>query len=1668
MKIKNIQEFRTYWKNKENFVGFDENFIGTKHNNTNGFYRIVNGTVHDIKADLTPKLQNAQDEQAIYEFLQNAADSNSNDCAIIYDEDYFMVLNNGEPFTIKDVEAIINSFQGTKADKSQKENCEKIGRYGIGFKLVHRLVGKSDGAKELIENLNGPIVFSWFKENQIKNLFDYQADQNLSFDNQIDDEESSWLFKIALTCFPTMPKERVKNLDYDETIIYKNEELLELVNFLNKHKTKIDNLNLDKGSLFFLKFGENKHQKLEESFKNINSGIGYSLNTLKTLDKVILQDNLVERIKIERIDFKIQPSDTAFKKIDPEFPDCPIDIMFGYRTDKYEALRTAPNIYQFFPMRNEAHGLSFLIHASSFAKVTDRTKLDDQGESNIHTLSYLSNELQDKLKNDFQINDKEKARNIFKSIIFSEISERQNSELIVNNLLKPLVEYFKMNVPTELGSFSSFDNVIIKATKLNLTPSNFGIEKDWIYWSNSNENKELIQEIKEKLEVKKWNIGKLIENGKISEINTWIADLDDEQYSFFLKELDEHIPKVNIENIEFIKCSDDSFYSINDLKDNRDIIIEFDKISKIQEILIELDFTVSTVNISKFPRLKLELAKSISYLSETNEVKLFENYIYTSTSENELSPPKKRDLFLCMKGLHGVGHTLLSEFELFCNSQNEIKPLNQLVDSKISLPDFLDEYKILDSENIFDEIRKPEYLRNNETIYGSIIYPKWNEIINKNKFSHSNIKTFYLKVKDYYSQSITTVETLENGLYIFNGEIFLNNDNIFYNSKLTQFDTGFRYLSDAIKSITGFSTPVKHILQFFDSAPFNTRDIDLNENLNDCELSAVEAKQLLKFSDLIGVNLFSNGYFESANNQLLYKSNTERKQYYSSNNKIISFIDENLSSNFLLLPNELSEYKENVIKNSNLQNAILVSLDNEYESHLEILIEILSGENLNSVIADVEQILFRHKENYIKEDFEYKFIEIIKDEQIEDIRSKLIIASDGNQFKLNQTSSSNEITFENHKYKLQLSDILPNSTHFANTSILSQIVNSLEKTGIAKNKLIDVFAVEKEITNGKFNEILDELLETENSLVKNEYQLAFVLLYNQYVKTIDLSKIEAFHINNEKYAINDSLYLNKFQFISESETLDTRYNQVAKILKLNKNNPVFNAKNSDCKILLCPYFEYFDSETPEFYCKNIKTGLNESDSIHLINFIFEFWSASNENKRLIIAANLSKMSDNPIKSILGFNFDEIILIQEISLDDENPPDWLKIWHGDNENKLEFLYDLGVNTVKSPIVKIRKSFISDSLFNKSEIPNNAKLNSSLLENTFEWLAENEIEINNDSKFQLLETVAKEIDIVFDRVLNEEKLENNSMQFDEVFDTNYYKDWSEEFGYTICFYDGEMPYNIQHNDYILKETHVGNIAMIDETEIIYLNKNYFKTENDLIKINSLGNEYLTSDAEKELFKNIASNNSNLPANLAELQKENEELKRRLQEATEPDEGQEKGSASKERQKAQSYETKLKAKEILSKEHGFDCSNWSDNHIPSTIIKGVKHLGTEITLIIRSAMSGRLHLHPNEWILFDDPNTFLVVRVGESDFVVTGNNENIKETLKEDNETISVNFDTNSFGIEGIDSLSKVLSGAYLVGTGYVFNSPSFSYSNKLEDLGQSITNTGLISGKTDDDF
>lgn len=156
----------------------------------------------------------ARDGQAIYEFLQNAVDAGASKFLMFYktdlntSEDYLMVINNGEMFTTESIISILNIGSSTKTN-----NSEKIGQFGIGFKLAHRLVGKDNAIAELLNDLNGPILYSW-KNNEIANLqtplsverFEYSFDDK-SHKLTVQDE-NSWLFKILLTTFPCAYNEK--------------------------------------------------------------------------------------------------------------------------------------------------------------------------------------------------------------------------------------------------------------------------------------------------------------------------------------------------------------------------------------------------------------------------------------------------------------------------------------------------------------------------------------------------------------------------------------------------------------------------------------------------------------------------------------------------------------------------------------------------------------------------------------------------------------------------------------------------------------------------------------------------------------------------------------------------------------------------------------------------------------------------------------------------------------------------------------------------------------------------------------------------------------------------------------------------------------------------------------------------------------------------------------------------------------------------------------------------------------------------------------------------------------------------------------------------------------------------------------------------------------------
>jgi len=227
MKIKNIKEYRQFYKNEvrdqptrdENFIGNFRMEDGKKkfgwfdiyHGDKEGYGKAENG----IENFLQSFLDMARDGQAVYEFLQNAVDAGSSHYTMVWGKDevdgnhYLMVANNGDMFSLNSVRSILNVGSSTKTADSKT-----IGKFGIGFKLAHRLVGKDNGLEELLHENSGPILFSWQNYDLAKlaaGTMPEPMPMQISpiGENQYRaDDPAPWLFKILITCFPNLPENK--------------------------------------------------------------------------------------------------------------------------------------------------------------------------------------------------------------------------------------------------------------------------------------------------------------------------------------------------------------------------------------------------------------------------------------------------------------------------------------------------------------------------------------------------------------------------------------------------------------------------------------------------------------------------------------------------------------------------------------------------------------------------------------------------------------------------------------------------------------------------------------------------------------------------------------------------------------------------------------------------------------------------------------------------------------------------------------------------------------------------------------------------------------------------------------------------------------------------------------------------------------------------------------------------------------------------------------------------------------------------------------------------------------------------------------------------------------------------------------------------------------------
>jgi len=710
---RNAFHFRKFYKEEvaRESGHIDLNFVGSLHpdkkRRETGFSKLIYGNREDLGKLLgTIALNVAADDQAIYELIQNADDCKSTFFSVSYNENYLLCINNGNYFSDRDMSAIINVAGNYK-------DGEDIGTFGIGFKILHRLVGADDGREAIISDYAGPIIFSWNKLFQL-NAFLNDDEIKVGFDLK-KDSENPWLVKLLYTCFPSHLDEKIKLQNYDtEGVKFSGIELSEMRTFLKQSLQNVnlkETNNLKNGSIFFLKLGKGKSKFLDDGIDKIKSGLSYSFKFLNSLQKIYINGEEIKAQAVLDYSHSFPIDSEQFRVINPKNKNRDIKFTFAFYRDYKKAndLRNelAPNLYTFFSMDEEKNGFSFLLHCNAFDMNNDRRKLQANSQINEQLLPIIANSIIE-----YTDTQKDKNRNLFLSLYanFLLSKDPKNKPHIDNSFSKFIHQYISENIPTKNGFSSNAKNVKINKLKLQLNLSDFGLNHiDWFEWDNE-ADRFLIDEAtkSEKLGIESWDIRDIVENANLDCINNWIANCEKETYILFLKELEESYlrkeTKERICEIKLFKFSNEKFYSFNETISVKDKLgktsfkfsncfFSSNKIKKIKNELIKLELVVSELVVEEHPILFASIILPV-------DKKLYE-HISEKCKTNLLNAKEKKNLFLNLINeatkFDNVAEGTLKDLQLFCDSNSEIKPLKKLI-GNIKIPSWLNLYKIKQDE----------------------------------------------------------------------------------------------------------------------------------------------------------------------------------------------------------------------------------------------------------------------------------------------------------------------------------------------------------------------------------------------------------------------------------------------------------------------------------------------------------------------------------------------------------------------------------------------------------------------------------------------------------------------------------------------------------------------------------------------------------------------------------------------------------------------------------------------------------------------------------------------------------------------------------------------------------------------------------------------------------
>lgn len=1574
MKIKSARYFREKYMTDVRHVqpntGYDPSFVGCSHmlsdgTYVKGFFDLYHGDKQKVEGFLSNFLKIAEDGQAIYEFLQNAADCNSTLFYMFYDEKYFLAVNNGNVFNQEGLRSLLNVAQSTKSTSSQ------IGRFGIGFKLVHRLVGKGEGIRELTQDYKGPILFSWGKKSDLVSLM-YHT--NIELEENIDDSSDlPYLLKLILTNFPTDPNETVKDLKFNDKILFDDTEYTELCDYVNKCLSPyLDIDNLNQGSLFFIRLGEGKKELLDKDYEqNLKVGVEYSLNTLKGLENVKINGTKIDKVPLKIESGIIEKDSETFNRIDPEYTDDDIHFSIGYNEidfteekpfTKVDALKKSPTFYKYFPLGDEIHQSAIFIHCDSISNEANRRKMheDSVNKELIHEIaSFIVN----RLTVDRSQNNISRFCQLYANLLLSD-APHDNSDWLKEVYYDIIQDYLITSIPTQDSFGNNPSDVKIKKISTNIPLSVVNDSYQWFKWNDENVDS-LLSAAKDKLGIKTFDIVDLIVEADVSKLDTWIASADKVTYKSFLNEINTTTRnlssntkfKEKIKKVKLFKFSDNSFYAYDELvkySSNHFVfasgktIYTTNKTEDINNELISLGFVISEINIDYYEKIK-------ECFTLPKDKHIFE-LLESSVKDVNLPIAGKRNLINHLttqyadKKLTDVGDESIRSLHLCHNNSGKLVSLCELVGRKYNIPSWLTDYQIK-SEEYFPELDK--FLMSEKDVYSNIIYEYWDNIL-----INRDVKDFYKEIKRLYNLDSAHNKTLKGKKYIYSeDDEFVAVDELIYNTKMLNDSINYKSLNNVITTVFEGKLPKKEVAEILSEEPFGLN----NENICDCNpagKSGVEfddIQNILKFCVLNHETFFKEFVIELKDEEYHINARTDSYyQVYVKDNRIKSYIDENYSDTMILLPNGLEKYQysEGIVSGADLHASILegVDVDNDKEE----LIDIVKYEARKDFIVGLSEIRIDLDEETTCESFSFKLLHMAanvlkNNEDVQDFRDKLIIEKDGESFCHDQIPQTIAESFEveGARRKFELAQILPNEN--GNGSLLIEMTEKYSALGLQRTKLNELLGISEETD-------IDNLYETliaNYMTLQNEQQLAFVLTVCAN-KNVSVPSFNLIAINNEEH-VGDFVVKN-YEFISDSYTLSKSYEHLKDFIDLpyGNNTYIHSPYIDDNGIFICPGIETNDGNDYDY-----------NKVIALLEYLNKIYK---RNK-----GKFKSVDWTTIKDALAFDPSICVYPSKYALEEEKLPREVESWIKDSSEHKEMIEALGVLTGDSVVMKFRRFLIGNlAKFDCHTIY--SVESEKYLENSLKWASDKAIFPLSQDKYDVVKVAIEQINKLRESwgIVITDKYDIDTIDGDSIeYIGDGYDEWKEDIGYSIYLYDGALPHIVEIDEYI-----DGTIFSYNEGDItdngdafIYINKDADMQD----AMHHLADKNEINLTREDVYKLFNRSIIDLQNKIKQLEEENLKLREGLPmpqgDATMG--GDNPNDVDKPERPEWNEQAREKVKKKLEAEgYKFTQGIGTYSEIPGVIDPD----GKPVHLVVKSCRWGKLFINPGEWGTLLKPNAML----------------------------------------------------------------------------------------------